>query len=96
MLRLVRGVGTGGGGGRAPQVFKSALFPGSKVPFTSVKNVVQISFFAQRPLFNMPGKLQMSRDLQVYMAWTVKSDESIRFLERSSDMETRFKNLHSV
>jgi hypothetical protein len=38
-----------GGQGQAPK-FSKVPFSGSKVPFTSVKNVVQIAFFAQRPL----------------------------------------------
>ena len=45
--------------------------------------------------------LQMSRQLHLYLAWTVKSDESIRFLERSSDSKSFqwklcFKNLHCI
>jgi hypothetical protein len=43
-----RGVGTGGGAG--PPSFQKCPFSGSKVPFTSVKNVIQIALFAQRPL----------------------------------------------
>jgi hypothetical protein len=35
---------------QAPPSFQKRPFSGSKVPFTSVKNVVQIAFFAQRPL----------------------------------------------
>jgi hypothetical protein len=46
-----RGVGTGGGrGARPPQVLSSALFPGAKCPFSCVKNVMKIAFFAQRAL----------------------------------------------
>ena len=39
-----------GGGARAPPSFQKCPFSGSKVPFTSLKNVVQIAFFAQWPL----------------------------------------------
>jgi hypothetical protein len=48
----IRGVGTGGrqGGGAGPPSFSKCPFSGSKVPFSCVKNVVQIAFFAQRAL----------------------------------------------
>jgi hypothetical protein len=45
--QLGRGVGTGGPG---PPSFQKCPSSGSKVPFTSAKNVVQIAFFAQRAL----------------------------------------------
>jgi hypothetical protein len=46
-----RGVGTGGtGGGAGPPSFAKYPFSGSKVPFSCVKNVIKIAFFAQRAL----------------------------------------------
>jgi hypothetical protein len=60
-----RGVRTvGARGAKAPpQVFKSALCSGGKMPFVFVKNVVQIAFLPQWPLINanifttFPGKI---------------------------------------
>ena len=42
--------GVGTGPASPPPSFQKCTFSGSKVPFTSVKNVVQIAFFAQWPL----------------------------------------------
>ena len=47
---LFRGVGTGGPGGPGPPSFAKCPFSGSKVPFSFVKNVIKIAFFAQRAL----------------------------------------------
>jgi hypothetical protein len=67
--RIGRGVGTGGQGEQVPQVFPKCPFPGSKVPFSCVKNVIKIAFFAQRALlktwiyvitgkfYSFPGKI---------------------------------------
>jgi hypothetical protein len=76
----MQGVGTGGGrGGQAPPSFAKCPFSGSKVPFSWVKNVIKIAFFAQRALlktwiyvisenfFSFPEKLSYIRKIFWYI-----------------------------
>jgi hypothetical protein len=88
-----RGVGSGGlgvgAGWPGPPSFAKCPFSGSKVPFSCVKNVIKITFLAQRALlktwiyvicgklFSFPGKYHISG--KFFFIFRKKCDISRKF-----------------